>query len=245
MSSELKLNQALAVHKGAKNRYDTLVKEVNKAVQKKQLFEGSRRTFQRLKEDGPEFPDERQEVQMTVDDKLVEIQASMVELMNVTAVRDFGNCEAKASVIVDEVSVLIDVPATYLLWLDKRLEDMGTLVGNLPTRDPAEKWIAKDGGISRSDESQTLRMSKEPTVIPAAEATEHHPAQYELVNKDVPIGKWFSTKLSGAIEGERKRSIGRRIRQLHDAVKVALQEANSTKVEKQTVGSRISEFLFG
>ncbi len=239
------LSQVLALEKGAKNRYDVLTKDFNKAAQKSALFNGSRKTFRPIKEGGTQFPDERQEVQMTVEDRLSEYNGSLIEILNITAVRDFGNCEAKADVVVDEQTVLTSVPATYLLWLDKKLEDMGTLISNLPSLDPAENWIDKQGDISRSSEVETVRMSKEPTVIQLAPPTVEHAEQSQLISKDIPIGHWTTTKLSGAIEGKRKKIFARRVRKLHDAVKVALQEANSSRVGTQTVGDKISQFIFG
>ncbi len=239
------LSQVLALHSGAKSRYDALVKDFNKAAQKGALFNGIRKTFRPIDHDGVKFPDERQEVQMTVEDKLSEITDSLVEILDITAVRDYGNCEAKADVIVGEKTILNAVPATYLLWLNKRLEDMGTLVGNLPSLDPAENWINREGAISRSEEVETVRMSKEPTVIRLAEATKEHKEQSQLISKDIPIGHWTTTRLSGAMEAGRKQKISRRVRQLHDAVKVALQEANSSRVIDQNIGNKVSNFLFG
>lgn len=239
------LSQVLALHAGAKNRYDTLVKEFNKAAQKGALFNGVRKTFRPIEDGGIKFPDERQEVQMTVEDKLSEITDSLVEILDITAVRDYGNCEAKADVIVGEQTILTDVPSTYLLWLNKKLEDMGTLIGNLPSLDPAENWIGKQGNISKAKEVETVRMSKEQTIVQAAPPTEAHKEQYEVLTKDIPIGHWTTTRLSGAMEAGRKQKIARRVRQLHDAVKVALQEANSSRVIDQNIGSKVSNFLFG
>ncbi len=239
------LSQVLALHSGAKTRYDALVKDFNKAAQKGALFNGVRKTFRPIKEDGIKFPDERQEVQMTVEDKLSDITDSLVEILDITAVRDYGNCEAKADVMVGEKTILTGVPATYLLWLNKRLEDMDTLVGNLPSLDPAENWIGKDGSISTAKEVETVRMSKEQTIVQAAPPTEKHKEQYEVLTKDIPIGHWTTTRLSGAIKAERKQKIARRVRQLHDAVKVALQEANSSRVIDQHIGDKVSNFLFG
>ena len=239
------LSQVLALHSGAKTRYDTLVKDFNKAAQKGALFNGVRKTFRPIDDAGVKFPDERQEVQMTVEDKLSDITDSLVEILDITAVRDYGNCEAKADVIVGEKTILTGVPSTYLLWLNKKLEDMGTLVGNLPSLDPAENWINREGAISRSGEVETVRMSKEPTVIQLAPPTVEHAEQSQLISKDIPIGHWTTTRLSGAMEAGRKRKIARRVRQLHDAVKVALQEANSSRVVNRDIGSKVSNFLFG
>lgn len=239
------LSQVLALEKGAKSRFEVLQKDFNKAAQKSTLFNGARKTFRPIKEGGTQFPDERQEVQMNVEDKLDEYNDSLVEILNVTAVRDYGNCEAKADVIVDEQAILTGVPATYLLWLNKRLEDMDTLIGNLPVLDPAEKWESKQGNITRSAEVETVRMSKEPTVIQLAPPTKEHAEQSQLINKDVPIGHWTTTKLSGAIEAGRKQLFARRVRKLHDAVKVALQEANSSRVVSQSIGDKVSKFIFG
>jgi hypothetical protein len=42
----------------------------------------------------------------------------------------------------------------------------------------------------RGKANESLRTSKEPTVIVKYDATKEHPAQTELFTKDVPVGTW-------------------------------------------------------
>lgn len=240
----MRLSQILALEKSLKNRFNSLMTEFYKLTQKPQLFNGARRTYQPIDDKGTRYPDERQEVQHVVEDHLNEVNNTLIEFFNVTAIRDFGNCEATADVVVDDEKILSDVPATYLLWLDKRLEDMGTLVSSLPILDPAEQWEDRDGGVSRSAEVSTVRMSKEEVPLVLYDATPEHPAQTKSITKDVPVGHWRTTKLSGAIPATQKTTLALRVRKLHDAVKVALQEANSSEVPPRRLGNQVAEFLF-
>jgi len=76
------------------------------------------------------------------------------------------------------------------------------------------------------------------------DATEHHPAQTQLITEDVVVGHWTTTKFSGAIPRPRKKVLLERIRQLADAVKFAREQANSIEADDQKVGRKVLDFIF-
>ena len=147
---------------------------------------------------------------------------------------------------MDGKALLIAVPVTFLLFLDKQVNDLETFVSKLPTPDPAEEWTHDpNSGLLRSKATESVRTSKEPTVIVKYEATKEHPAQTELFTKDVPVGTWTQILYSGSLPTDRKNAILERIKKLQDAIKQAKEQANLLEVEKQKAAEAVFAFVFG
>nr|WP_246522794.1 hypothetical protein [Gemmata palustris] len=147
---------------------------------------------------------------------------------------------------MDGKTVLAHVPVTTLLFLDKQVNDLETFVAKLPTPDPAEEWAHDpNSGLLRSRANESLRTSKEPTVIVKYDATKEHPAQTELFTKDVPVGTWTQILYSGCIAADRKNAILARVRKLQDAIKVAKEQANLLEIERQKAAEALFGYVFG
>jgi hypothetical protein len=242
-----KLNQINAVVSARKNEAEKAVTELYKLIQKEQLFVGRERTYRPLDEvNGQKLPPESQRAQQRVDDLIRQAREKWTELWNLVLTQDTGNQSARADIVVDGKVILANVPVTTLLFLDKQVNDLETFVSKLPTPDPAEEWnYDPSSGLLRSKATESLRTSKEPTVIVKYAATKEHPAQTELFTKDVPVGTWTQIVYSGCIEADRKNAILARVRKLQDAIKVAKEQANLFEVERQKAGEPILEFVFG
>ncbi|VTT96825.1 Uncharacterized protein OS=Frankia sp. (strain EuI1c) GN=FraEuI1c_4963 PE=4 SV=1 [Gemmataceae bacterium] len=242
-----KLNQINAVVSARKNEAEKAVTELHKVSQKEQLFVGRERTYRPLDEvNGQKLPPESQRVQQRVDDLIRQAREKWTELWNLVLTQDTGNQKARADIVVDGKLILSDVPVTTLLFLDKQVNDLETFVSKLPTPDPAEEWNHDPStGLLRSKASESLRTSKEPTVIVKYAATKEHPAQTELFTKDVPVGTWTQILYSGSISTDRKNAILARVRKLQDAIKAAKEQANLLEVERQKAGEPVLDFVFG
>ncbi|MFO0823480.1 MAG: hypothetical protein U0792_10245 [Gemmataceae bacterium] len=159
--------------------------------------------------------------------------------------QDTGNQESSGYIVVDGKLILSDVPITTLLFLDKQVNDLETFVSKLPTPDPAEEWNHDPStGLLRSKASESLRTSKEPTVIVKYAATKEHPAQTELFTKDAGRNV-DADPLQREILDDRKNAILARVRKLQDAIKAAKEQANLLEVERQKAGEPILDFVFG
>ena len=242
-----KLNQINAVISGRKGETEKAVTELYKLIQKDQLFAGRERTYRPLDEiQGQKLPPESQRVQQRADDLIRLAVAKWTDLWNLVYTQDLGNQQAKADVVVDGKALLIAVPVTFLLFLDKQVNDLETFVSKLPTPDPAEEWTHDpNSGLLRSKATESVRTSKEPTVIVKYEATKEHPAQTELFTKDVPVGTWTQILYSGSLPTDRKNAILERIKKLQDAIKQAKEQANLLEVEKQKAAEAVFAFVFG
>lgn len=241
-----KLNQINAIVSGRKGETEKAVTEIYKVVQKEPLFAGRERTYRPHDEvNGQKLPPESQRVQQRADDLIRQAVAKWTDLWNLVLTQDTGNQQARADVVVDGKPLLTGVPITFLLFLDKQVNDLETFVNKLPTPDPAEEWTHDPNtGLLRSKATESLRTSKEPTVIVKYEATKEHPAQTELFTKDVPVGTWTQILYSGCVPADRKNAILERVRKLQDAIKTAKEQANLLEVEKQKAAEAVFGFVF-
>lgn len=218
-----KLNQVNALVTARKGDAEKAITEMYKLIQKEQLFAGRERTYRPLDDvNGQKLPAESQKVQQRADDLIRQAVTKWTELWNLVYTQDTGNQKANADIVVDGKVLLTNVPVTSLLFLDKQVNDLETFVAKLPTPDPAEEWAHDpNSGLLRSKATESLRTSKEPTVIVKYDATKEHPAQTELFTKDVPVGTWTQILYSGSVPADRKNTILARVKKLQDAIKVA------------------------
>jgi hypothetical protein len=240
-----KLNQIIAVEKGVKSKSFQDLTEAHHNVQKPSLLSGISRVYQPKDEEGEQLPPESTKVQVKTEEILRDMSATLTRLFDVTATKDWANCEAKADIKLDGATVLSGVPVTYLLFLEKQLTDLHTFVKKLPVLDAAEEW-AFDGTADcyRTDPVRTVRTKKVPRNHVKAEATEHHPAQVEVYYEDIPVGYWSTTKFSGALPAQRVRELLDRVEKFQAAVKFAREEANNMEVIDQHTGDAIFAYLF-
>jgi len=240
-----KLNQIIAVLSGKKSQSAKDITAIYKLLQKPALFEGISRTYQPLDEDGETQPPESKNVQYTVPQSITAVREAISDLLNVAATQDWANCQAKATVRVDDVDLLTDVPVTHLLFLEKQLNDLHTFVTHMPVLDPAERWMWDQAADCYSSQPFiTNRTKKTPRSHVKYEATEEHPAQTEMYMEDVKVGEWRTVKFSGAIAAQDKNNLLRRIRKLQEAIKFAREEANNAEVEEQKTADRIFDYIF-
>lgn len=241
-----KLNQILAIEKGVKTRVYSEFTDLHKATQKSALMNGFHKTYQPRHEEGETYPPERQKVQYNHTDVIKRVAVILAELFDITATKDFANCSAKADVVIDGQPLLKDVPATYLLFLEKQLSDLQTFFTKMTEIDPAEDWSPDpSSGLYKTEPTRTQRTQKVQRPIVLYDATEHHPAQTQLITEDVVVGSWNTVKFSGAISAPAKKQIIERIEKLSKAVKFAREQANTQEVERKHLGKEVFDYLFG
>ncbi len=217
---------------------------MNAAAQKPALFNGFAKNYSPKEEDGEVFPPESQRVQMNARDMLSSLARHLGELFDVSAAKDWANCQARADVTIDGKVIVPAAPATYLLFLEKQLHDVQTIVNNLPTLDPAEEWrFDEAANVFKSAQSKTHRTKKVQKPIVLYDATKEHPAQTQLITEDVTIGHWDTVKQSGALPPRRKQEILERIEKLMNAVKFAREEANGAEAEKKNLSAAVFDYL--
>ncbi len=243
--ANIKLHQALAILKDAKNKSNEMTKVYQK-FQKNDLLDGLSRTYQPVNDGDHVYPSESKIVQVRVSDCIADARRALVDLFDVTATQEWGNTTAKADIVLDGKTLLSDVPVTYLLFLEKRLVDLHTFVKSLPTLAADVEWsLDEKTGLYRSAAMQTTKTKKISKVVTLAPATEQHPAQAQLAHEDVPEGTWTTVRLSGALPLSETRKLVDRVETLQVAVKMAREKANSVEVSEQKTADVIFNYIFG
>ena len=107
-----KLNQIIAVEKGAKTRAFSKITDAYQLLQKPAVLSGISRSYQPVDEDGEKYPPESTKVQVKADELIAEVTSTLTELFDVTATKDWANCAATADVVVDGETILTAVPVT-------------------------------------------------------------------------------------------------------------------------------------
>ncbi|HVU09626.1 MAG TPA: hypothetical protein VHD90_00055 [Phototrophicaceae bacterium] len=241
-----KLNQIIAVEKGVKSQALRDLTDAHQLLQKTSMLSGIARSYRPRDEEGEQLPPESTKVQVKAEEVIRKTTEIMTRLFDVTATKDWANTQAKADVVVDGEVLLAQVPATYLLFLEKQLVDLNTFVRKLPVLDAAETWVFDTSADTWATEAvQTQRTKKIPRNHVKAEATEHHPAQVEVYYEDVTVGYWRTVKFSGALPAQRINELIERVEKLQQAVKFAREEANNLEVTDQKVGEKFFKYIFG
>ena len=239
-----KLNQIVAIEKGVKSRVYGEITEMHKLSQKPDLFSGFSKQYRKKDEDGEDYPPEQKRVQILADEQLSNAARLLTELFDVTATKDWANCRAVADVEVDGKTLITGAPVPFLLFLEKQISDLHTLVDKMPTLDEADDWVKHDGaGFFKTAPITTHRTKKVQRPIVLYDATKEHPAQTQLITEDVVVGYWDTVKHSGALPGPRKKELLARIEKLSQAVKFAREKANAIDAEMVSVGKPIFDYL--
>lgn len=241
----MKLNQCIAVEKGVKSKANAQKSELYKLAQKPALFDGFAKKYLPKREGEEVYPPESKLVQFQVPRVLDQVAACVTALLDVEATKDYANCGALADVVVDGVVLVKQAPVTFLLNLEKELNDLHAFVGALPVLDPADEW-QKDAnsGLFRTQPTQTIRTKKVQKAIVLYPATEQHPAQTQLIVEDELVGFWEQTKVSGAVPEPRRRELLAKVEKLQAAVKVAREQANMADAPDVAVGGAVTAWLF-
>lgn len=241
----MKLNQVIAIEKGTKSRSLQELTETHHTLQKPVILSGISRTYRPKDEEGEQLPPESTKVQVRAEEIIRQTTEVLTKLFDIVATKDWANCKAKADIIVDGKTLLKDVPATYLLFLEKQLVDIHTFIKKLPILDASETWnFDLSADCWATEPVQTLKTKKIPRNHVKAEATEKHPAQVEVYYEDVVVGNWRTVKFSGALPAKRVHELLSRVERLQEAVKFAREEANNIEVEEQKMGEKVFQYLF-
>jgi hypothetical protein len=246
MPGKPKLHQILAVESDIRNQTQKDLSAAHHGLQKVEMLKGQARTYQPVSETGDKLPPEGNLLQVRVPDVIRKTQDILVKMFDVVATRDFGNLHATADLEVDGKLLLEKAPATFLLWLEKKLIDIHTFVCKLPTlpADTAWTWDANQM-CWRSAEVKTHRTKKVEDFKVIVPATPQHPAQVGKFTNDLIEGWWTTINYSGAMPADVIAHMKERVETLMKATKFAREKANQVEVDQKEVGRGIMKFIFG
>lgn len=244
-----KLHELLAAEKtptGAWNQLyeDTLKKFKNAA----HFFDGHSKSLAMI-EDSPankaveDQAREEKPVTTTVCDTLEYALDVFGKAEDMQFQKNSTNRKASGTVMWEGAALISDVPVDELLGLEARLTKLRALYAEIPTLDATKHWqpastIGAHVWATKYPE-ETTKTDKQVIPVTLKEATKEHPAQVQAVAKDVVVGKFTTTKRSGAATALQKAEAIKRVDELLVAIKQARMRANETTVE----AGRISDVL--
>ena len=241
----MKLNQVVAIERPTKQRVERSNTDIYHAMQKPDLYEGHYKKYEPLEAGKETFPPDAKHVQQNAVTNLQEVAKNLVELFDISIQRDVANCQAKADITVDGTVLAKDIPITFLMFLEKELNALNTVLNTIPTLDPAESWTFDGGtGMHKTAPRQTIKTAKVQEALVLYPATDKHPAQTQLISVDKIVGNWEAIRISGAAPAPYKKKLQERIQSLLRAVKCAREEANTTQAPEKPVGQKLMDWVF-
>lgn len=238
------LHQVVAAEKDDKAKAAQTISKAENQFGRGNLFSGLSKTYTPKDEEGQQLPPESVPIQLTVKEVLRDVKSQIATLIDTIATKDQANCDAKADVVVEGTTLLKDVPATHLLFLEKQLAELLALVKKIPTLDTSQVWQYDESADRYITEPvKTIRTQKVPKALIGHPATKDHPAQVQYYQADEPEGTWTTIKFSSALQVKEANEIAERIEKLQRAVKFAREEANRLAVTHVKAGDVIMGYI--
>lgn len=241
-----KLYEVLAVEQDRKQKANVELGRTRKTFENQaELFDGLTKRYIPLEENAERIPDENKEMVMTVEEALGLALATFAKGARATLQKEETNASgtATAELVVGEQS-FGKFSATTLLAIEGQLAKLRELYQALPVLDPARRWeMDEQLGYYVTQPEVKFRSIKRPKVVVKYEATKEHPAQTELLNLDIQVGRYETVYTSGKLTRSRKQDLLARISELLEAVRVARAKANTAEVVKVSVVEELLEYI--
>ena len=239
-----KLNQIIALAAGRKARATKLLTDTHRGWSG-EAVSGLAKTYTPKDEDGEGLPPERKMPPVNVGDRLKAVRQCLEKFYRVVGGQERANRQAEADVKLPGFE-LLGVPVTLLLFLEKQLTDLRTLVNGLPVLPADREWnFDENRNCYVTEPVETLRSKKVPKVLVKYDATKEHPAQTELLAEDATVGRWATVYMSTAIPATEKAIALDRLEGIQEAVKTARETANSCEADDDQSLERVLDFVFG
>lgn len=241
----MQLHALLPIVISIKNRNYKEITEISKLFQKPNLFVGHVRTYERLNDKDETYPDESLAVQANAKEYIERASLLLTETWDALSTRATANRNAVADVVVDGEILVTDAPATWLLEMEKQVNDLRKLVELIPTLDTVNVWT-QDGnsGQYRAKEVRTHKTKKVDKVVTLLEQTQWQQGKAEILYEDKTVGYWLQTNISSAIPPVDKKDMLTKVNKLADAIKAARMRANLTPAPEQKVAKVLLDFIF-
>lgn len=217
---------------------------------KRHLFEQKLVTFTSFTEGGQAVAEAQSDIQTSVTKEIKWISSILAKALDGSHQIDIGNTMAKADVVTEDGdTILKDVPATSLLQLEKRIKEVQELAIAIPTLDPAKGFqpdSTREPGVfqARAVTKKRTKKLQEPLVL--IQPTKEHPAQVQLVSKDVEVGVVQEQEWSSLITPATKSEVIERCDILLRAIKRARAKANEVELDVagHKIGKKLLDYVF-
>ena len=241
------LHALIAAVKPRLAQKDRFVQETLKGFKQNaaDLYAGFAKSYDKLLEDATQLSGEESTVVTTVPDRLKYVMQSIVAYGDTVVSQAETNCVAKADIVLNGAVLAEGVSAIGILEMEKLFKEVRTMLEAVPTLDAKRPWDPDPttDNVWRSKPVKSVRTRKTEAFTVVVEATEHHPAQYERVTKDVDEGVWTTTYLSGMVTSKKKAAMLKKCDEVLIGLKQARQRANSTDCVRRKINKEIFELI--
>ena len=191
------------------------------------------------------------DIQTTVHKELDWIKEKLQKALDASYQVAETNTKARADVILEDDAgtvLLMGVPVTALLELEKRAAEIQQLVAAIPTLDPAKGFqpdTQRGEGYFKARDVTKTRTKKDVKIVVKFAPTKEHPGQADLMNVDVPIGTVAEQEWTSLITVAEKAEMLDRAEMLVRAFKCARSRANDAEVDhNKKLGNKVLSFVF-
>lgn len=243
-----KMHELLAVESSVTGNYNRDRDETLKVFGKPELFTRLVTRKRHFDESQSHLDtEETKEITTTVKKRLDWYRGSVIDFFDLNLQKDKTNQKATADLVVDGETLATDLPATTLLMLENKLQDLRRVFEHIPTNPSGKRWIFDDAEqLWRSAEDE-ISFSTKKTAKPVVlyQHTKEHPAQVKEVYEDIPVAEIRRMTSTGMLSSKEKADLLTRLDKLLKAAKKARQQANETDASDAKMGESIMNFLYG
>jgi len=248
LSKNAKLNEVVGVVKTAKEETHRALTAIYHSLQKGDHFKGYTKTYAPFNADDPaeQMPPEVKLVEQNALRLLEQVSEHLTREIDLESRREEANTQARADIMIGDEVLVAQVPATVLMPLEKQLRGLRAEIEKLPVLNPSTSWSwDKDQEVWKGAPEQKNKTKKVMVVVTKAPATDKHPAQAEIFPEDRTVGLYTQVDVSTAVTAAHKRALSNRCSALADAVKAALERANTTPAPPKPIAAKLLGFVFG
>ena len=246
-----KLHELLAVKPTRESETEVLMKDhAKKFAGDHHLFKKTTKSFTPATEQaGVEVKDvveEDTKLVTTVAKELAFVLEKFAGCVDLNYTIDFANTQAFETLQHDGIYFAASVPATFLVHLEKKLNQVLSLVQSIATADPAAGFKPDPdmgANVLLADPITRPRTAKVEEYITVAAATDKHPAQVAKVVKDIVQGHVTTKNWVSLPTVHQKAEMIARIVALKDAVVQARARANCYDIEQKKIFGGIMEYI--
>jgi hypothetical protein len=246
-----KLHELLAVESSLENQANKLSADLTNSFEKKgHLFTEKRVVFTSSEEGkGEPVIESQSDIQTTVQKELGLLKDYLAKSWDAGLQVAVANTKAQADIQLENGEVVATgIPATALLELEKRLISVQNLINATPTLDPAKGFQPDEqrgAGYYKGRTINKNRTRKDKKVVVLYPPTVEHPAQTQLIEADVFVGKIEEQEWSSALTPAKKSELLNNVEGMVRAVKRARIRANEQEVDvKRKIGDAILGRIF-
>jgi hypothetical protein len=222
-------------------------------AESKNLFGAFTKTFEPTVDDikNPDKikPDEGHEVRATTFEILNDFVAPLFkDAVKNSVAKELTNRDAVGQVTVLGIE-LGAIPATALLKIEKQLKLTKSIIEQIPVHDDSKQWdlFDKSRKIWKKEPADwSWASEKEDFPLELSPATDRHPAQVAVRNRDIHVGKYTKETYTGNIPKETKAQMLTNVNAAISDVISARDHINMVETTRNDdVGEKLFKSIFG